>query len=571
MTRLLPCLLILLLGACSTSTSRQSADVLGETSWAFFDWFEYEGADPLYKALDAGPAQYVNPIIKGYHPDPSIVRVGEDFYLVTSSFAHFPGIPLFHSRDLVNWEQIGHVLDRPSQLNLDGLEISEGIFAPAIRHHEGTFYVVSTIVQGGGNFVVTATDPRGPWSDPAFLPEVDGIDPSLFFDHDGRAWVMNNGPTIGEPLYDGHRALWIQEFDLERLETTGPRTMIVDGGVDIATEPIWIEAPHIFRVEDWYYLIAAEGGTRTDHSEVVFRSTNVTGPYEPYDNNPILTQRHLDPDRPNPVTSTGHADFVQLPNGEWWAVFLGTRPYDGDYYNTGRESFLLPVRWVDGWPVILEGDDTVPYVHPRPNLPPAAAPSVPTSGNFTHRDEFEREELLPIWTFIRTPREAWFDLGRRPGQLGIQARDVSLADRGQPSFVGRRQQHMHARASTALDVSGLAPDASAGLAAFQNDDHYFYLAVTGGPDDRRIDLEVRGTSDAASTPRIVATNSIVIPAGGLVYLRIRAEGPLYGFDYATEEGDWVSLAEDIDGRALSTNRAGGFVGTFIGLHARAGS
>ncbi|HEX6041543.1 glycoside hydrolase family 43 protein, partial [Longimicrobium sp.] len=258
---------------------------------ARFEWFEYTGDDPVYRGVRPGPGDYLNPVLAGFHPDPSIVRVGDDFWMVNSSFSYFPGVPLFHSRDLVNWTQTGHVLDRPSQLDLDSSGISRGIFAPAIEHHAGTFYMITTLIDRGGNFLVTATDPRGPWSDPVWLPEVDGIDPSLFFDDDGRAYILNNGPPIGTPLYEGHRAIWMQEYDVANRRMTGPRRLVVNGGTDLSKKPIWIEGPHIFKRDGRYYLVCAEGGTAEQHSEVVFRADSVWGPWEPWSGNPILTQR----------------------------------------------------------------------------------------------------------------------------------------------------------------------------------------------------------------------------------------------------------------------------------------
>ncbi|RYG70767.1 hypothetical protein EON80_06985, partial [bacterium] len=206
-----------------------------------------------------------------------------------------------------------------------------------ISHHDGRFYIVNTCVDCGGNFVITAKDPRGPWSDPVFLPSVEGIDPSLFFDDDGTAWIVNNRAPIGKPRYDGHRALWVERFDPVALKMLGSPTMIVDGGVDPAARPVWIEGPHIFRFDGKYYLTAAEGGTAVAHSQVVFRADRPDGPYRPAPAgvNPILTQRDLDPARAAPITSAGHADLVQLANGDWWATFLATRPYEGDLYNTG--------------------------------------------------------------------------------------------------------------------------------------------------------------------------------------------------------------------------------------------
>ena len=206
---------------------------------------------------------------------------------------YFPGVPIFKSKDLVNWTQIGHILDRPSQLKVDSLGISRGIFAPAISYHDSTFYMITTRRRCGGNFVVTAKNPAGPWSEPMWL-KFDGIDPSLFFDDDGRSYIVNNGPPDEKPRYNGHRAIWLQQWDRATNAMVGPRKVIVNGGVDLSKNPIWIEAPHIFKVKDTYYLICAEGGTADQHSEVVFRSKSVFGPYEPFKGNPILTQRQFE-------------------------------------------------------------------------------------------------------------------------------------------------------------------------------------------------------------------------------------------------------------------------------------
>ena len=551
------------LSACATSPP----SVEPPTSNPRFEWFEYTGADPVYQKVQKTDGQYVNPILAGFFPDPSIVRVGEDYYLVNSTFAWFPGIPVHHSRDLVSWTLIGHVLDRPEQFDLDGLEISQGVFAPTIRFHEGTFYVLNTLVGAGGNFLVTATDPAGPWSDPIWLPSVDGIDPDIFFDDDGRAYISNNGPPIGTPKYDGHRALWLQEFDLETMELVGPRRLIVDGGVDISSKPIWIEGPHIFKVDGTYYLIAAEGGTAEGHSQVVFRSDSVWGPWIPYEDNPILTQRHLPDDRPNPVTSTGHADFVQTPSGEWWAVFLGTRPYLDGFYNIGRETFLLPVTWKDGWPTILEDTASVPYVVGRPDLPLSPAPSVPTSGNFTHRDEFDGQQLAPQWNFVRTPRETWHRMEN--GMLVLDARPVGPGERGQPTLVGRRQQHSHFTASTAMHYRPEQEGDRAGMLAFQNDDFYYFFGVAMDGGEYVIQLETRSGRgpDAVST----LSASIDEPVDGPIYLKIEGRGAQYGFYYGTDGQTWKPLMTDADGTILSTRTAGGFVGTYIALFAQSGS
>lgn len=318
----------------------------------YFDWFEYSGHDAAFETpLPAG--HYRNPILAGFHADPSIVSANGRFYLVNSSFTYFPGIPVFESVDLVHWKQIGNVIDRPGQLDFDGLSVSRGIFAPAIAYHDGMFYVVTTAVDSGGNFIATARDPAGPWSDPHWLPGVGGIDPSLFFDEDGTVYLLNNDEPPGPQRYEGHRAIWMQQIDLATFQPVGPRKVLIDGGVEPAKNPIWIEGPHLYKRDGWYYLSDAEGGTGPQHSQVVLRSRDVWGPYVPYADNPILTQRDLPDDRPLPITNAGHADLVEGPDGSWWAVFLASRNYDTRHYNTGRETYLLPVEWRNGWPVIL--------------------------------------------------------------------------------------------------------------------------------------------------------------------------------------------------------------------------
>ncbi|HYM85403.1 MAG TPA: glycoside hydrolase family 43 protein, partial [Pseudoxanthomonas sp.] len=331
-----------------------------------FDWFEYRGHDAVFEApLPEG--SYRNPVLAGFHPDPSITRAGNRFYLVNSSFAFFPGIPVFESTDLVHWRQIGNVIERESQLDFDGLGMSRGVFAPSIEYHDGTFYVVNTAVDSGGNFIATATNPAGPWSDPMWLPTIGGIDPSLFFDEGGRVYLLNNDAPVGEPRYSGHRAIWMQEFDLAKMQPFGPRKVLIDGGVDPSKNPIW-KGPHIFKRDGWYYLNCAEGGTGPQHSQVILRSREVWGPYVPYDKNPILTQRDLAADRPHPITNAGHADLVEGLDGRWWATFLASRNYGQTHYNTGRETFLLPVQWKEGWPVILEPGLEIPYVAPGPTF-----------------------------------------------------------------------------------------------------------------------------------------------------------------------------------------------------------
>jgi alpha-N-arabinofuranosidase len=526
-----------------------------------YEWFEYTGHDEFRAPPPVG--HYRNPVMPGYYPDPSVTRVGDKFYLVNSTFAHWPGIPIHESTDLVNWKLIGHALNDPSKLKFDGLDISRGVFAPAIEHHDGTFYVINTLVDAGGNFFVTSKNPGGPYSDPVWLPEIDGIDPSFYFDDDGKAYILNNGPPDRAPLYNGHRAIWMQEFDVATKKLVGPRKVIVDGGVDIAKKPIWIEGPHIYKVDGTYYLLCAEGGTGDRHSAVIFRSKSPWGPWKPYGGNPILTQRDLDRNRPNPVTSTGHADFVQKKDGSWWAVFLGTRPYENDSYNTGRETFLLPVTWKDGWPIILPPGVGVPPYSPlsQAKKKPRDAKLPPLSGemrNPTVRDEFAGRVPEPEWMQIYVPKTLWY--ATDGGALAITPQKANLDAKVNTSFLARRQQDQKFDASTQISA-GLEPGVAAGLAAYQNHDHWYFLAARRTADGLDLFLERR----AGQALRIVATERIAAPEA--LRLRIRADGKHYSFDYDAGKG-WQTLRENDDGSILSTSTAGGFVGTVLGPFAR---
>jgi xylan 1,4-beta-xylosidase len=536
--------------------------ILAAASIATFDWFEYRGDDSLPKAA-AG--QYANPILQGFYPDPSITRVGDDYYLVNSTFTWFPGIPVFHSRDLVNWTQIGNAIDRPDQLDFKTLGLSRGVFAPDISWHDGTFFILNTCVDCGGNFVITAKNPAGPWSNPVWLPEIaEGIDPSLFFDEDGSAWLINNLPPPGTALYEGHRAIWIQEFDTKTLKLTGPRTLLLNGGVRPEEKPIWIEGPHIFRKDGWYFLIAAEGGTAENHSQVVLRSRSVTGPYEPFAGNPILTQRDLPRDRANPITSAGHADFIETRNGEWWATFLATRPYAGDFYNTGREAFLMPVHWNGGWPTITRPGEAVPWAATLPELPHGQRPLFPMNGSFVVREDFATATLPHHWMMMRNPRESWWKIEH--GALEIRPRPVALGDNGNPSFLARRQQHINATAATEIRFMP-SRGSEAGLVALQSDEFWYFLAV--GEDGGRPVIRLKrrtGPMDPA-TGTTIEQASLPGLRNKPIQLRIDARGAKYDFNWSVDGKHWKSLARDVDGTILSTKRAGGFVGAVFGVHA----
>ena len=500
-----------------------------------------------------------NPILPGFYPDPSICRVGTDYYLINSSFSYFPGVPIFHSTDLIHWKQIGHILNRPSQLNISTQGISEGIYAPAIRYNKGIFYMVTTFVGGNGNFFVTAKNPAGPWSDPVLLTEIDGIDPSFFFDENGKAYIVNNGPSPdNKPLYEGHRAIWLQEFDLKTQKMVGGRKIVINGGTDLAKKPIWIEGPHIYQKNGYYYLMAAEGGTGEDHSEVVFRSKTIWGPYEVFNGNPILTQHDLPADRQNPVTCSGHADLVQTPHGDWVSVFLACQPYSDNFYNTGRQTFFLPVDWSAEWPVILSKGKAIPSEVQSP-LKSGSTEKTFSEYSANWRDDFNKPELLPDWNFIRTPMEKWYEL--KNSNLILQARPVGITEKANPSFVGRRQQHASCEMTTALKLE-TGKEMEAGLVAFQNEKNFYKFVIQ--QENRNYFLSLSSAAGEILNNKLKDDNR-----GAFVYLRIRAMGKDYNIEYSFNNKDWMPFGNAQDGKYLSTAVAGGFVGTYFGLYAYA--
>ena len=502
----------------------------------------------------------VNPILSGFYPDPSVLRVADDYYLINSTFAYFPGIPVFHSKDLKNWKQIGNVISRPSQMNFMGHRMTRGLFAPAIDYHDGTYYVTCTLIDKGGNFVVTAKDPAGPWSDPVFIPQVRGIDPSLFFDDDKAYILYNSDAPDNKPLYSGHRTIRMYEFDPMAKKVVGDEKILVNGGVDISTKPVWIEAPHILKKDGWYYLYAAEGGTSVNHSEVVLRSKSVWGPYVPYEHNPILTQRDLPADRKHPITSAGHAQLVEGPDGKTYAIFLAVRPYEGNYYNTGRETFITPVEWKDGWPVANPDSKELQYAYTA-NFKEVKQDARPQSGNFGYTITFEKQ-LDPALLFMRTCDSSSFQLGKKNG-LTLKLKPETVMELGNPSFVGKRQQHINCTAETALSFSTASADEKAGLIIFQDEQHFYYLCKSVDNGKPVVQLFAGNSSNTMSLlTQVPLANEVK-----QLHLRIDAKGAYYEFYYGLKPNDWVLVKNNVDGKFLSTEVAGGFIGCVFGMYA----
>jgi alpha-N-arabinofuranosidase len=517
-------------------------------------------AELTYVAKETAPVpagSYRNPNLPGFQPDPSIVRVGADFYLVNSTFAWFPGIPVYHSRDLVNWRQIGNAIDRPGMLDFHGLGIERGVFAPSISWHDGTFYILNTCVDCGGNFLITAKNPSGPWSNPVWLG-FDGIDCSLFVDNDGSAWVVNNGEPPEKPRYDGHRALWIQQFDLKTLKLFGPRKVLVDGGVHPEDKPVWAEGPHIFKRDGWYYLMAAEGGTAENHSETIYRSRRPDGPYTPGPVNPILTQRDVPPGRPNRVEATGHAELVQVPDGSWWGVFLATRPFAGQSTLLGRETWLLPVSWHDGWPLFLTQGEPVPIGVKRPGLP-----SSPGSQWDKWTDDFTETALGPEWLRLRNP-PADRDYTLKGGDLVLVPSHDPAGGLGAPTFYGRRLRHPAATITTTVSFAPERHGDFAGLLAFMDEAHFLAFGIEGQQ------VVARRRIDARQDQRGEVIASAPLGGNGPVELRLAIDRGSAALSWRRPGGGWQVVARSVDVEPLASVHAGLFTGLVVGPYALAG-
>jgi xylan 1,4-beta-xylosidase len=477
---------------------------------------------------------YKNPVIPGFHPDPSVCKVGDDFYLVTSTFEYFPGVPVFQSKDLVNWKQIGHCLTRPSQVKLDKIRPSGGIYAPTIRYHEGVFYMITTNTSDKGNFIVYTRDPAGEWSDPLWL-EQKGIDPSLYFEGDKCYLTSNPGnciyvseinPLTGEQLSDS-RAIWTG---------TGGR---------------YPEAPHLYKKDGWYYLLISEGGTEYGHRVTIARSRNIDGPYESNPANSILTHMNVNAQN-NPIQGTGHADLVQANDGSWWMVCLAFRPQSGLHHLLGRETFLAPVRWdKNAWPVV-NGNGTIDLNMDVPTLP------LKPFQNESYSTDFSESKLGFEWNFLRNPNPDNYSLVERKGYLRLKASPVSIDEVDSPTFVGRRQEHINFTATTAMELNDARKGDEAGLTVFMTNAAHYDLVLKQGEGKKRVLVLRYHMGVLNHTEREIEVPNVPI------HLQVSGSSDYYSFAYSLDGKTFESLGR-MDVRYLSSETVGGFTGIYLGL------
>lgn len=488
----------------------------------------------LWLSIGQGSAQgFRNPIIPGFHPDPSVCRVGDDYYLVNSSFQYFPGVPLFHSKDLVNWEQVGNCLDRPSQLELTNANGGSGIFAPTIRYNDGTFYMVTTnISKGGKNFLVHTTDPRGPWSEPVWL-EQGGIDPSLYFEN-GKCYMVSNP----------HDCITLCEIDPKTGKQLSPSRRIWEG-----TGGRYPEGPHIYKKDGWYYLLISEGGTELGHKVTIARSRFIEGPYTGNPANPILTHANII-GQTSPIQGTGHADLIEAADGSWWMVCLAYRNMPGGHHTLGRETFLAPVRWdKDAWPVI-NGNGTISLDMKARTLPLRPFPP--------RKPDFKSKTLSPEWLYLQNPVKENYSFTNN-GLLRLKATPVTLSSWKSPTFVGLRQEQFNMEFYTSVNLQQAKENDEAGITVFMEFNSHYDLFIRQNKDKSQSVVVRYQLGELTHTAKEVR-----LPSTRGAELALKSDQNFYYFGYR-ENGKYHELCK-MNTRYLSSETAGGFTGVIIGLY-----
>lgn len=514
-----------------------------------------------------------NPIIPGFYPDPSICRTGDDFYLACSSFELCPGVPVFHSKDLAHWELISYAAAPENGFHVEKNCGNGGVMAPTLRYHDGVYYIINTNFSDRGNYIVTADDPKGPWSQPHWLTDVPGIDASLFFDDDGQAYVIGTGEVWDNGTGVMERGIWLASYDIKNFCMKGEPVTIFNSALRVGASP---ESPHLYHVGEYYYLIIAEGGTEHHHAVMAARSRELFGFYEGNPANPVMTHRHMG--YRCPITNVGHADLVELADGSWYAVMLASRLINGAYKNLGRETFICPIVWERGWPLFspdtgkLEWEYDAPKSLPWTEYPPAAA-----------RDDFDKQTLDLDWSFWGTPYKKFYEISG--SKLKLSCIRQALAEKIRPmgfnapkqqdrfaAFLAKRQREPDVTISCQMTFM---PDGkeSAGMAVVQAMNHQFHLerAVSDGMQVIRL---IQVTADFALQPYMPGfestTNfrelaSVPWPDQDVI-LQIQMRQETFTVRYGAKPDSLKELYV-ADGGIINPEIVGCMTGTVIGVYA----
>lgn len=498
-----------------------------------------------------------NPVLPGFHPDPAMIRVGDDYYLATSTFEWFPGVAVYHSRDLVHWEFAAYPLTRVSQLELRGVPSSCGVFAPCLSYCDDLFYLVYTVVktesvfQDTDNYLVTAPAIEGPWSEPIYLNST-GFDPSLFHDADGRKWLVNR--DCDTRLYQANRGgILLREYDAAQKHLVGPEYRIYR-----SEKIIGAEGPHLYRHSGWYYLVLAEGGTDTNHVVTVARSHSLTGPYDCDPETPMLTSRD---DPWNPLQKAGHGSLVETQDGQWYLAHLVGRPLPSKgTCILGRETAIQKVEWTeDGWLRLSGGGRTPRQPVEAPALPPHPVPPLP------ERDDFDREALGYPYQTLRVPLgETVLTLRERPGFLRLYGRD-SLHSKYEQALVARRQQAFCFEAETEVEFEPENYHQMAGMICLYDTESFYYLYLTRDEAGQKRLNVMQSVLGAVSYP----LGAGIAVADGAMVLRamVRYDVLRFGYEQAgaahwlEPRFDYAVLSDDY---AIARNHWR-FTGAFVGL------
>lgn len=505
--------------------------------------------------MDESMRAVKNPVLPGFNPDPSIVRVGDDYYIATSTFEWFPGVQISHSRDLVNWRVVSRPLTRYSQLDMRGCPNSGGIWAPALSYADGLFYLIYTDVRHWTgsfkdvrNFLVTAPAIDGPWSEPVYLNS-SGFDPSLFHDDDGRKWLVNM-VWDHRPQHNNFGGILLQEYDPERQALVGPVENIFPG-----TPLGLVEGPHLYKVDGRYYLLTAEGGTFMTHAATVARSENINGPYEVMPDNPLITSAR------NPelrLQSAGHGSLVQHADGSWGLAHLCRRPLPNGRSILGRETALQNIEWRDGWPRLAAGGQLPRDSFEAPDLPlhPWAKPPA--------RDDFDSDTLAIDW---QSPRvaidENMASLSARKGYLRLFGRE-SIVSRFEQSLVARRQTAFHIEASTCVEFEPETFQQMAGLVAFYSTDSFYYLYLSRAAHSAKCLGLMRCERGNVTFP---IEKEYLLDGWTRVFLKLVIRHGRISFFYSKDGRTWTTAGWEQDASILSDEHAApcAFTGNFVGM------